>query len=153
MKKITMIVLIFLVMVIAPTSVFASVPANEKSVVVQDCIAKAIFDDDGFIPVEEAYFYGLRNVCEVFDYNVEWESSQSRAIVTSLNGKTLTDDNGNSIDTLVIEPRNVIELFGGESARLVQLPANYEPFIENNKLYVHSSIFEKYFGLKSVMDE
>lgn len=152
MKKLIMLVSLLFVMGMAPLSSFANIPAGENSVTVKDWIVKVIYDDE-YVPIEEANFYGLRHICESFGYDVEWDSGQNYAIVTGGNGKTLTDTDGNNIDALVIRPgAYVIELLDERNGKLDELPAGYEPFIENNRLYVHSSVFEKYFGLKAVID-
>ncbi|TYO94524.1 stalk domain-containing protein [Desulfallas thermosapovorans] len=152
MKKLTILISLIIALTMVPLGSFANEPVSEKSITVQDCIVKLIYDNENN-PQEEANFYGLRHICESFGYDVEWDSGQNYAIVTGGNGKTLTDTDGNNIDALVIRPgAYVIELLDERNGKLDELPAGYEPFIENNRLYVHSSVFEKYFGLKAVID-
>jgi len=38
----------------------------------------------------------------------------------------------------------------GDIGKLDELLVEYKPFIDGNRLYVHSSVFAKYFGLETV---
>ncbi len=152
MKRLALLILILLLVAISPVSAFASEPVDSgKRITVEDSIMKLIFGDDEYTPVEKATFYGLRHICDEFNYEVEWDSSQGYAVVTKGEGKVLTDGNGNSINALVILPGvTLIELHDGDVGKLDELPVEYKAFIENGRLYVHSSVFENYFGLKTV---
>lgn len=153
MKNLIVLVFFYIALGIVPVGscAFAHEPISEKTV--QNVITKLVFGDESTLP-EKANFYGLRE-CEAFEYSVEWNSTRNYAVVTKGNGQTLTDGNGNNLVALVIRPGfDFIELYYDEKiAKLVDFPAGYESFIEDKRLYVHSSVFEKYFGLKTVVED
>lgn len=153
MKKI-IIALSLLATLFTGSNAFAAEGEESKSLnLSKDYSVRIIQDNDGNFK-EEALFLPLRKACEFFNYNVVWDSQHDRAIVTQGIALKPIISNGEEVNSLIITPdSSFVELVNEKRAWLEPapdgLPNGYEAILTDNRLYVHSSILEKYLGIKT----
>lgn len=155
MKKI-IIALSLLATLLTGSNAFAAESDESKSLnLSKDYSVRIIQDNDGNFK-EEALFLPLRKTCEFFNYNVVWDSQHNRAIVTQGIALKPIISNGEEVNSLIIAPdSSFVELVNEKRAWLEPspdgLPKGHEAILAtyNDRLYVHSSILEKYLGIKT----
>lgn len=150
------IIALFLATMIFSSNAFAAENEQSESFnLSKDYTVRLISDNEGNIK-EEALFLPLRKSCESFGYNVDWDNQHSRAIVAQGNSDTpMTSIKNEEVKLLIIAPDfSFVELVNEKNAWFEPtpdgLPQGYEAILaQNGRLYVHSSILDKYLGIKT----